>query len=53
MDGGQAMERFLVGIGRGRISDALASRATVGITVALVVILVSVIVGPYLFAYLT
>ncbi len=53
MDGGQAMERFLVGIGRGRISEVVAGRATAGITVALVLVLVSVIAGPYLIAYLT
>jgi membrane-associated protease RseP (regulator of RpoE activity) len=48
LDGGQAFERFLVGIGRGRISDATATRATVAVTATLVLILFVVFAGPYL-----
>jgi len=47
-DGGQGFERFLVGVGRGRISDATASRVTVGVTAALVLVLFIVFAGPYL-----
>ncbi|MDA4132140.1 MAG: site-2 protease family protein [Thaumarchaeota archaeon] len=53
MDGGQALERFLVGVGRGKIGDALARRVTTGVTLLLVFVLVAVVAGPYLFAYLT
>jgi membrane-associated protease RseP (regulator of RpoE activity) len=53
MDGGQALERFLVGAGRGKIGDALARRVTTGVTLLLVFVLVAVVAGPYLFAYLT
>jgi membrane-associated protease RseP (regulator of RpoE activity) len=51
MDGGQALERFLVGVGRGKISDDIANRITVSVTVVLAFILISVVVGPYLSAY--
>jgi membrane-associated protease RseP (regulator of RpoE activity) len=52
MDGGQALERFLVGVGRGKLDDAVARRVATVVTVLLVVVLFSVIVGPYLLAYL-
>jgi membrane-associated protease RseP (regulator of RpoE activity) len=52
MDGGQALERFLVGIGRGRIDDDLARRIATGVTFVLVFVLLAVIVGPYITAYL-
>jgi membrane-associated protease RseP (regulator of RpoE activity) len=52
MDGGQALERFLVGIGRGRIDDELARRIATGVTFVLVFVLLAVIVGPYITAYL-
>ncbi len=48
MDGGQAFERFLVGAGRGRISDLLASRITIVVTVTLVAVLFVTLAGPYL-----
>ena len=48
MDGGQAFERFLVGASRGRISDSLASRITIVVTVALVAVLFVTLAGPYL-----
>jgi membrane-associated protease RseP (regulator of RpoE activity) len=51
MDGGQALERFLVGAGRGRISDEVARRITVVVTLLLVFTLVGVVGGPYLSAY--
>lgn len=51
MDGGQSLERFLVGVGRGRISDATSRRLTTGITVLLLVLLLSVVIGPYLGAF--
>lgn len=51
MDGGQALERFIVGVGRGRIDDANASRFATAVTVLLVAILVSVIVGPYVYVH--
>jgi len=51
MDGGQALERFLVGVGRGKISDDIANRITVSVTVVLAFILISVVVGLYLSAY--
>ena len=51
MDGGQALERFLVGIGRGKINDDIANRITIAVTVVLVFALLSVILGPYLSAY--
>jgi membrane-associated protease RseP (regulator of RpoE activity) len=53
MDGGQALERFIVAVGRGKIDDAAASRLATAVTVLLIVILVSVIAGPYLYVYLT
>lgn len=52
LDGGQALERFLVGIGGGRLGEDGARRITTGITALLVVILLTVIVGPYLVGYL-
>jgi membrane-associated protease RseP (regulator of RpoE activity) len=52
MDGGQALERFLVGIGRGKLDDAVARRVATVVTVLLVLVLFAVIVGPYLLAYL-
>jgi membrane-associated protease RseP (regulator of RpoE activity) len=52
MDGGQALERFLVGAGRGRINDDIANRIAVSVTLVLAFILVSVVAGPYLSAYL-
>lgn len=48
MDGGQAFERFLVGVGRGRISDTVATRATIVVTVAVVLLLFVLFAGPYL-----
>jgi len=48
MDGGQALERFLVGIGRGFINDERARLVTTAVTVTLVGVLLAVIVGPYL-----
>jgi membrane-associated protease RseP (regulator of RpoE activity) len=48
MDGGQAFERFLVGAGRGRISDSLASKITIIVTVTLVAVLFLTLAGPYL-----
>ena len=51
MDGGQALERFLVGAGRGRISDEVAKRITIAVTILLVFTLVAVVGGPYLSAY--
>ncbi len=52
MDGGQALERFLVGVGRGRINDDVANRIAVAVTLLLVLVLLTVVVGPYLYAYL-
>ena len=52
MDGGQALERFLVGVGKGRINDDIANRIAVSVTLVLAFILVSVVAGPYLSAYL-
>jgi membrane-associated protease RseP (regulator of RpoE activity) len=51
MDGGQALERFLVGVGRGKINDDVANRIAVAVTVLLALTLLSVIVGPYLYTY--
>jgi membrane-associated protease RseP (regulator of RpoE activity) len=51
MDGGQALERFVIGIGRGRISDEIARRITTVVTLLLFFTLFSVIAGPYLTAY--
>ncbi len=51
MDGGQALERFLVGIGRGKINDDIANRISIAVTVVLAFTLLSVVVGPYLSAY--
>ena len=51
MDGGQALERFLVGVGRGRISDDIAGRITTVVALLFAFVLVSVVVGPYLSAY--
>ncbi|MGA2665556.1 MAG: site-2 protease family protein [Nitrososphaerales archaeon] len=51
MDGGQALERFLVGVGRGRINDDVANRAAVAVTVVLALTLAAVVVGPYLAGY--
>ncbi len=48
MDGGQAFETFLRGVGRGRISDALARRVTTGVTLAIFFALFAVIAGPYI-----
>jgi membrane-associated protease RseP (regulator of RpoE activity) len=48
MDGGQALERFLVGIGRGKITNELATRITTIVTIAVVLLLVVTIAGPYL-----
>jgi membrane-associated protease RseP (regulator of RpoE activity) len=48
MDGGQAFERFLVGAGRGRISDALSTRITTIVTIAVVLTLFVTLAGPYL-----
>jgi membrane-associated protease RseP (regulator of RpoE activity) len=52
MDGGQALERFLVGVGKGRISDEVAKRITLAVTILLVFTLVGIVGGPYLSAYL-
>jgi membrane-associated protease RseP (regulator of RpoE activity) len=52
MDGGQALERFLVGVGRGRISDEVANRVAVAVTIILALTLVVIVIGPYLSAYL-
>ena len=52
MDGGQALERFLVGVGRGKIDDAIARRVTTAVTLILVFVLISVITFPYLLSYL-
>ncbi|MDA4113483.1 MAG: site-2 protease family protein [Thaumarchaeota archaeon] len=52
MDGGQALERFLVGAGKGRISDEVAKRITLAVTILLVLTLAGVVGGPYLSAYL-
>jgi membrane-associated protease RseP (regulator of RpoE activity) len=51
MDGGQALDRLLVGVGRGKINDDIANRVTMVVTLLLAFILVSVVVGPYLSAY--
>jgi membrane-associated protease RseP (regulator of RpoE activity) len=48
MDGGQAFERFLVGVGRGKISDGQAARISTFVTLAVVLLLVVTIAGPYL-----
>jgi len=48
MDGGQAFERFLVGAGRGRISNPQAARVMTIITFVLVAILFVILAGPYL-----
>jgi len=48
MDGGQAFESFLRGIGGGRISDELARRVTTGVTLAIFLALFVVIAGPYI-----
>jgi membrane-associated protease RseP (regulator of RpoE activity) len=48
MDGGQAFEIAVKSVGRGRISENLATRITAGATIAIVAILLIVIVGPYL-----
>ena len=51
MDGGQAFERFLVGIGKGRINDDIANRVAVAVTLVFAFILIAVVAGPYLSAY--
>ncbi len=48
MDGGQAFESFLRGVGGGRISDELARRVTTGVTLAIFLALFVVIAGPYI-----
>lgn len=48
MDGGQALERFLVGVSGHRISDSMATRITIIVTVAIVAILFATLAGPYL-----
>jgi membrane-associated protease RseP (regulator of RpoE activity) len=48
LDGGQA---FLVGVkalGRGRLSDATAMRITSAVTLAVVLLIFGIVVGPYL-----
>ncbi len=50
MDGGQAFEIFLRGVGRGKISEMLARRLTTGITFLLLFALFALIAGPYLSA---
>lgn len=52
MDGGQALERFIVGAGRGKIDDEIAGRITTSVTLLLVLVLLTVVVGPYLYSYL-
>jgi membrane-associated protease RseP (regulator of RpoE activity) len=51
MDGGQALERLLVGVGRGRINEDIANRIAVAVTLIFAFILVAVVIGPYLSAY--
>ncbi len=51
MDGGQALERFIVGVGRGKIRDKDAASVTTVVTLLLVVMLVSVVAGPYLYVH--
>jgi membrane-associated protease RseP (regulator of RpoE activity) len=48
MDGGQAFESFIRGVGGGRISDELARRVTTGVTLAIFFALFVVIAGPYI-----
>jgi membrane-associated protease RseP (regulator of RpoE activity) len=48
MDGGQAFESFLRGAGRGRISDEVARMVTTGVTIAIFLVLFTVIAGPYI-----
>lgn len=51
MDGGQALERFLVGVGRGKINDDIAGRIAMVVTLILALTLLAVVAGPYLSAY--
>lgn len=48
MDGGQAFEIFLKGVGRGRISEDLAKRLTTGTTFLILFALFALIAGPYI-----
>jgi membrane-associated protease RseP (regulator of RpoE activity) len=48
MDGGQAFEIFLKGVGRGKISEELAKRLTTGTSFLLLFALFALIGGPYL-----
>lgn len=48
MDGGQAFESFLRGVGRGKISEELARRVTTGVTLTIFLALFLVIAGPYI-----
>jgi len=48
LDGGQAFESFLKGVGNGKISEELARRVTTGITMAIFLALFVVIAGPYI-----
>lgn len=48
MDGGQAFEAFLRGVGGGRISEELARRVTTGVTLVVFFALFAVIAGPYI-----
>jgi membrane-associated protease RseP (regulator of RpoE activity) len=52
MDGGQALERFLVGASRGRINDEIANRITIAVTIVFVFTLVALVGGPYLSEFL-
>ena len=51
MDGGQALERFIVGASKGRINDEVAGRITLAVTLIFVFTLVGIVGGPYLSAY--
>jgi len=47
-DGGQALDRFVVGVGRGRITNERAARISNVVSFLVIVLLFVVIAGPYL-----
>ncbi len=48
LDGGQAFRVGVQALGRGKLSEANLTRITLGVTLAVVTLLLGVIVGPYL-----
>jgi membrane-associated protease RseP (regulator of RpoE activity) len=48
LDGGQAFRVGVQALGRGKLSEANLTRITLGATLAVVVLLLGVILGPYL-----